>query len=225
MCHVIDKEEWRSGRCTCNLSRAMATEVEHFRVTYNDVHNIIKKSAEKINEFKPDLVIAIGGGGFFPARVLRTFLKRPDSHKNVPIYAICLSLYEPVPGVTNEQIGSEVIRTQWLGPDAGEILVGKRVLIVDEVDDTRKTLQYAVSELQKDAEDAVQLLPHQEREGAKTKFAVFVVHNKRKSKLGSLPEDIPYYTGEEVTDVWLDYPWEAADIEEHDRLVAAQKQA
>lgn len=38
----------------------MATEVEHLRVTYNDVHNIIKKSAEKINEFKPDLVIAIG---------------------------------------------------------------------------------------------------------------------------------------------------------------------
>lgn len=45
---------------TCNLPRAMATEVEHFRLTYNDVHNIIKKSAEKINEFKPDLVIAIG---------------------------------------------------------------------------------------------------------------------------------------------------------------------
>ena len=70
--------------------------------------------------------------GFFPARVLvclaychplsswgqrisqRTFLKRPDSLKNVPIYAICLSLYEPIPGVTSEQIGSEVIRTQWL---------------------------------------------------------------------------------------------------------------
>ncbi|KAN0137181.1 Phosphoribosyltransferase-like protein [Lactarius tabidus] len=205
----------------------MATEVEHFLVTYNDVHNIIKKAAERISEFKPDLVIAIGGGGFFPARVLRTFLKRPDAHKNVPIYAICLSLYEPVPGVTNEQIGSEVIRTQWLGSDAGEILVGKRVLIVDEVDDTRKTLQYAVSELQKDAENGVQLLPHQEREDAKTKtkFAVFVVHNKLKPKLGSLPGNIPYYAGEEVSDVWLDYPWEVADIEEHDRLAAAQKKA
>ncbi|KAF8269851.1 PRTase-like protein [Lactarius quietus] len=203
----------------------MATEVEHVRVTYNDVHNIIKRSAEKVNEFKPDLVIAIGGGGFFPARVLRTFLKSPDTSKNVPIYAICLSLYEPVPGVTSEQIGSEVIRTQWLGPEAGEILLGKRVLIVDEVDDTRKTLQYAVSELKKDAENAVQILPHHEREGAKTTFGVFVVHNKLKPKLGSLPADIPYYAGEEVEDLWLDYPWEAADIEEHDRLAAAQKKA
>jgi len=38
----------------------MATELEHFRVTYNEVHNIIKRSAEQISEFKPDLVIAIG---------------------------------------------------------------------------------------------------------------------------------------------------------------------
>jgi len=203
----------------------MATEPEHIRVTYNDVHNIIKRSAEQVNQFKPDLVIAIGGGGFFPARVLRTFLKGPDIGKNVPIYAIGLNLYESIPGSTSEKIGSEVTRTQWLGPDAGTILIRKRVLIVDEVDDSRKTLQYAVSELQKDAEKAVQLLPHHDREGTKTEFAVFVVHNKLKPKLGSLPKDIPYYAGEEVEDLWLDYPWEARDIEEHDRLAVAQKKA
>ncbi len=38
----------------------MATELEHFRITYNQVHNIIKRSAEQINQFKPDLMIAIG---------------------------------------------------------------------------------------------------------------------------------------------------------------------
>ena len=37
---------------------------------------------------------------------------------------------------------------------------------------------------------AVQLLPEHEREGAMTQFAVFVVHNKLKPKLGSLPADI-----------------------------------
>ena len=52
-------------------------------------------------------------------------------------------------------------------------------------------LRYAVSELYKDAESAVRSLPHHEREGAKSKFAVFVVHNKLKPKLGSLPPDIP----------------------------------
>ena len=36
-------------------------EVEHVYETYNDIHNIIAKSAAKIaDEFKPDMLIAIG---------------------------------------------------------------------------------------------------------------------------------------------------------------------
>lgn len=34
--------------------------------------------------------------------------------RNIPIHAIGLSLYESLPGTTAEQIGNEVIRTQWL---------------------------------------------------------------------------------------------------------------
>jgi hypothetical protein len=34
--------------------------------------------------------------------------------RNIPIHAIGLSLYEALPGTTAEQIGNEVIRTQWL---------------------------------------------------------------------------------------------------------------
>jgi hypothetical protein len=41
-------------------------------------------------------------------------LKDPSSKRNIPIQAIGLSLYESLPGVTEEQCGSEVIRTQWL---------------------------------------------------------------------------------------------------------------
>ena len=53
-----------------------------------------------------------------------------------------------------------------------ENLVGKRVLIVDEVDDTRTTLEYAVRELEKDVEAA------RVRVGATeaTKFSIFVLH-------------------------------------------------
>ena len=36
------------------------SEVQHIRVTYNDVHNIIKAASEKIADWKPDLLIAIG---------------------------------------------------------------------------------------------------------------------------------------------------------------------
>ncbi|KAA1468821.1 PRTase-like protein [Dentipellis sp. KUC8613] len=198
-------------------------EPEHLRLTYEDVHNLIKKTAVQIEEFKPDVLIAIGGGGFFPARVLRTFLKHKDTKKNIPIYAIGLSLYEALPGTTAEQLGNEVIRTQWLGPETQKVLLGRRALIVDEIDDSRKTLQYALTELEKDAERQLLSLPESEREAARTKFAVFVVSNKLKPKLGRLPSDIPYYAGTEVDDVWLDFPWEANDIEEHNRLAAAQK--
>lgn len=70
--------------------------------------------------------------GFFPARVMvsmgpllwfdvltrtlikRTFLRQETGNKTLQIQAIGLSLYEPVDGATAEQLGNEVIRTQWL---------------------------------------------------------------------------------------------------------------
>ena len=129
-------------------------------------------------------MIAIGGGGYVPARILRSFLKQPGS-PNIPIQAIGLSLYETLPsnhpsGVNTpgevEQLGTKVTRTQWLDlTSLGEMenLVGKRILIVDEVDDTRTTLEYAVKELEKDVEAARQKLGY---EGEKTVFSIFVLH-------------------------------------------------
>jgi hypoxanthine phosphoribosyltransferase len=41
-------------------------------VTYNQVHKLCQTSAEKIlDTFRPNLMIAIGGGGYVPARILR----------------------------------------------------------------------------------------------------------------------------------------------------------
>lgn len=52
-------------------------------------------------------------------------------------------------------------------------LIGKNVLIVDEVDDTRTTLEYAVKELEKDVADAAKRCGRQDE---KTRFSIFVVH-------------------------------------------------
>jgi len=58
-------------------------------------------------------------------------------------------------------------------------LIGKNILIVDEVDDSRTTLQYAYNELLKDVKSAIGSLNEEERKGLpETKFAIFVVHNK-----------------------------------------------
>jgi hypoxanthine phosphoribosyltransferase len=197
-------------------------------------------------------MIAIGGGGYVPARILRSFLKQPGS-PNIPIQAIGLSLYETLPshhpsGANTpgeiEQLGTKVTRTQWLDlTSLGEMenLVGKRILIVDEVDDTRTTLEYAVKELEKDVEIARQKLGSK---GEKTVFSVFVLHvkslqgyhsstltnnilqNKNKEKKGTLPDDMllenRYLAARTVGDVWICYPWEATDIDEHDEMAAKQ---
>ncbi|KAJ6262839.1 xanthine phosphoribosyltransferase 1 [Drechslerella dactyloides] len=201
--------------------------VQKVYVTYNDVHKLCRESAEKIlTDFKPELIIAIGGGGYIPARILRSlsarsFLKQPNG-KNISIQAIGLSLYENLgTDEPEEEPGTEVIRLQWL--DAIEHLIGKNILIVDEVDDTRTTLQYAVQELQKDVKEQSIKLGRSEP----TNFSIFVLHNKDKEKRGKLPEEIietGYLAARTTKDVWICYPWEATDIEEHDRRAAEQKE-
>ena len=70
--------------------------------------------------------------------------------------------------------------------------------------------RYAVSELKKDI--AAELATRPEHEAAvlatQTAFGIFVVHNKKKAKIGQLTDDVKYFPGMEVDDVWLDYPWE-----------------
>lgn len=66
-------------------------------------------------------------------------------------------------------------------------LIGKNVLIVDEVDDTRTTLEYAVKELQKDVAQAAK---EAGKDPESTKFSIFVLHNKDKTKRGALPQDM-----------------------------------
>lgn len=200
-------------------------------------------------------MIAIGGGGFIPARILRTFLKSSGG-RNIPIQAIGLSLYEALPGTTEETaIGKEVIRTQWLdfstlgakfGKQGG--LLGRRILVVDEVDDSRATLGYALRELKRDVKEGLEKLDISQEEKEKlakdTKFGIFVVHNKSvapsnpdlrtmsqqiglsvlilstallmlvtlamhrlKEKAAELPSDVAYFSGADIPDYWVDYPW------------------
>lgn len=199
---------------------------EKLFISYNIVHKLCQKAAAQIKGEgrQVDLIIAIGGGGFIPARILRSFLK--ESLKNIPIQAVGLSLYEQMGNATQETIGKEVVRTQWI--DFGNLsqhldtLIGKNIIIVDEVDDTRTTLHYAVSELQRDITKVEKELGREE----KTDISVFVLHNKNKPKRADLPKEMfengRYIVGQEVEDVWIAYPWDAQDIDEHTEKAKAQ---
>lgn len=167
--------------------------------SYAQIHYAMSNLVSRISAWKPDVIVAIGGGGFIPARMLRTEL-------NIPILAVSLELYDDATKTARTQ----VVKKQWFDETSGvgQRVRGHRVLVVDEVDDTRATLEFCVKELQET--------------NAPSAIAVAVVHNKLKSKKGELPEGVDYFAGEDVPDKWNCYPWDAAayghSIFEHEQL-------
>lgn len=161
--------------------------------SYNDIHKTVRNLSEQIKKsgYDPQLMVAIGTGGFIPARILKTFIEKP-------IYTVGISYYdhENKPKDSPQKI-------QWID-EVEKKLQGKKILLVDEVDDSRSTLEYCLREL----------LKHEPEE-----IAVAVLHNKRKEKHGVIPDEIDYYfAGLELDDLWVCYPWDADDIEFQDEM-------
>ena len=162
-------------------------------LSYEHIHLSVRALAERIlsSGFDPDLIVAIGSGGFIPARILKTFINRP-------VFTVGISYYGP-----DHSHADSPRAIQWLD-EVEQKLAGKRVLLVDEVDDSRATLEYCLREL----------LRHRPAE-----IAVAVLHNKRKDKKGRLPPEVHrYFAGEELDDKWICYPWDAIDITAHEKI-------
>lgn len=162
--------------------------------SYDEIHRVLKGLAEKVQAggVKYDAMIAIGGGGFIPARILRCFL-------DIPIYAVTTAYYD---SEYESKVTDGVKKIQWLDP-LPESLKGKNVLVVDEVDDSRVTMEFVLNELSK-----LDLAT----------IGVAVLHEKKKEKIGKLPAGIPYYSGIVVEDWWINYPWDTEDIDAHNLL-------
>jgi len=174
--------------------------MEKYWFTYEDIHRTIRKLAEQVEEsgFEPDAIVAIGSGGFIPARILRTFIKKP-------IWAVGIAYYDDKNKPTDTPH-----KVQWID-EVERKLRGKRILLVDEVDDSRTTLEYCIREL----------LTHKPAE-----VAVAVLHNKLKEKRGVIPPEVKLYlSGRELEDKWVCYPWDALDIDEQNRQAEAVERA
>ncbi|WP_330927261.1 phosphoribosyltransferase [Candidatus Sororendozoicomonas aggregata] len=171
----------------CNL---LMSNMPHYNFTYDTIHNTIRNTAIAIAEhnYEPDYLLAIGGGGLIPARIMRTYINRP-------ILTVSLSRYSDESG---SKPANEPVKLQWLETNID--LMGKKVLVIDEVDDERTTLEFTLQHL------------FESHPGAE--FSVFVVHNKKKEKKGQLPEHIKhFFVGEEIEDYWINYAWDAENID------------
>jgi len=156
--------------------------------TYNRVHQLLENVAVKImkSDFRPDYIISIASGGNIPSRIMRTYLK-------VPVLTVGLTLYDE-----NGNHSEKPKITQWLDEVNSQNIKNKKVLIVDEIDDTRKTLSACINELWKCGVADV---------------AVVVINNKIKPKLAKLQiSESNYFSAEEVDgSLWVCFPWEIVD--------------
>lgn len=164
--------------------------------SYDEIHQLTAKIADDVRaaDFRPDAMVAIGAGGFIPARILRNFLK-------IPLYTVTLAYYDAQNRPTETPR-----KVQWLNEVLPE-LRGKKILLVDEVNETCATLGYCVRALQADGLEQI---------------AVAVLHHKEMPKKDTLPANLAgYFCGSRVDDTWIVYPWEADDINEHNRHTAS----
>jgi len=166
--------------------------MEKLFVTYSQIHKLVEKAASDIiaSGWEPDCIVAIASGGFIPARIFKTYLKKD-------IYVVGLRRYfddsSPIP---------VPVKVQWID-EVERKLAGKKVLLVDEVDDTRITLAYCLTELLKNKPAEIR---------------VAVLHQKDKPKEAAFPPQVSViYEGTRIPDIWIKYPWDATDIDLHDQ--------
>lgn len=158
-------------------------------ITYEQIHELCATLAAQIRDdgWEADLIVAIASGGFIPARILKTYLKKD-------IYVVGLKRYDE-----DHAVHPVPVKIQWID-EVEKKLAGKKILLVDEVDDTRVTLSFCLQEL----------FRHHPQE-----IRVAVLHQKMKEKQAQFPQEVRVYQASTLEDVWIKYPWDAQDIGRH----------
>ena len=151
----------------------MSSEIEFEIPTWNQVYDMLLNLAEKIrkNGFKPDIIVGVSRGGWPPARVLSDLLDNPN------LANVRAEFYLGVAETKGEPTLTQPVSV---------VVAGKKVLIVDEVADTGKSLKLVKE--------------HIIKEGA-TEVKVATVYYKPWSII--MPD---YY--EKETSRWIVFPWE-----------------
>ena len=100
---TVDTNTPTNGGSTVKSKKLPANDGKVY-YSYSDIHDSVSKLVPLLkSEFNPNVIIAIGGGGFIPARMLRTELK-------IPILAVSLELYDDK---TNSIKEGGIVCHQW----------------------------------------------------------------------------------------------------------------
>jgi len=149
--------------------------MKFLHISWSKTQKLCEKLAKKVKTYSPEVLVGVSRGGLVPVRLLSDIL----NIKSVGVMRI--EFYTSL---------GERMDFPKITQDVSLDLNGKRVLVVDDISDTGRSLQVA-----KD---------HLKRKGAKeVKFAT--LHFKPHSIFK--PD---FYIDE--TDKWIVYPWEVNEV-------------
>ncbi len=108
--------------------------VEFEAPSWDQIYEMLLNLAEKVRRdgFKPDVIVGISRGGWPPARVLSDLLENPE------LANVKVEFYLGVAETKGEPVITQPVSTD---------VRGKRVLVVDDVADTGKSLSLVKSNL------------------------------------------------------------------------------
>jgi hypoxanthine phosphoribosyltransferase len=151
----------------------LSSETQFEIPTWDQIYEMLLNLAERIrkNGFKPDLIVGVSRGGWPPARVLSDLLDNPN------LANVKAEFYLGVAETKGEPTLTQPVS---MG------VAGKRVLIVDEVADTGKSLELVKK--------------HIVKQGA-CEVKIATVYYKPWSVI------VPDYYGKEASR-WIVFPWE-----------------
>ncbi len=151
----------------------MKTEAEYEVPSWTQIHRMLLAQAEQIcrSGFKPDVIVGVSRGGWLPARVLSDLLE------NSNLASVKAECYVGIGVARSQPILTQPVSTS---------VAGKKVLVVDEVADTGRSLKLVVN--------------HIHAEGA-SEVKVATLYCKPQSKVK------PDYH-EKETSRWIVFPWE-----------------
>ncbi|NIR87950.1 phosphoribosyltransferase [Candidatus Bathyarchaeota archaeon] len=151
----------------------MSSELEFEVPTWEQIYESLLNLADRVRKakFKPDVIVGVSRGGWPPARIMSDLLENPE------LANVKAEFYLGVAKTKGEPVITQPVSTS---------VTGKKVLVVDEVADTGKSLRLVRS--------------HLKGRGA-TEVKILTIYYKPWSVV------VPDWYGKE-TSRWIVFPWE-----------------
>jgi hypoxanthine phosphoribosyltransferase len=154
----------------------MAANIDYEVPTWSQIYDMLLCQAQKIQRhpYKPDMVVGIAKGGLVPARILTDLLETPE------LAVIQIEFYTGINQTLREPALKQPLTAQ---------VTGKKVLLIDDIADSGRSLNLAKTHLH-------------EQGALETKTAALY----QKPQSATIPDFC-----EKQTSSWVVFPWETKE--------------